>query len=160
MAAMRASSSPGPERFILVLALLVPLVVGALALAQLPGTNLVSPTSLLLGDASVSVASKRPAPSQPAPPPTLVPPTATTRPTATPQPTAMLQPTATPVPAKPTAEPTAAPERGRTYVVRKGDQLKYIAAQYQVSIWKIIANNDIPNPDSLRIGQVLTIPDD
>jgi LysM repeat protein len=153
---MKVSSSPGPERFILGLALLVPLVIGALALTQLPGASLGSPTSLLLGDTSVSVASKRPAPSQPAPPPTLVPPTATTRPTATPQPTATLQPTATPEP----AEPTAAPQRGRTYVVHKGDQLKYIAAQYQVSIWKIIANNDIPNPDSLRIGQVLTIPDD
>jgi LysM repeat protein len=155
MAAMNTPSSPGPERFILGLALLVPLVIGALALAQLPGTSLASPTSLLLGDTSVRVASKRPAPSQPAPPPTLVPPTATTRPTATPVPA-----TPTAQPATPTAEPTAAPQRGgRTYMVRKGDQLKYIAAQYQVSIWRIIATNDIPNPDSLRVGQVLTIPD-
>jgi LysM repeat protein len=149
---MKASSSAGPERYILGLALLVPLVLGALALAQLPGANLASPASLLLGDTSVSVVSKRPAPSNPAPPPTLVPPTATP---VTPQ------PTATPVPATPTAEPTSTPEaKSRTYVVHKGDQLKYIAAQYQVSIWKIIATNDIPNPDSLRVGQVLTIPDE
>jgi LysM repeat protein len=159
MAAMNTPSNPGPERFILGLALLVPLVIGALALAQLPGTSLASPTNLLLGDTSVRVASKRPAPSQPAPPPTLVPPTATTRPIATPQPTAAPA-TPTTQPATPTAEPTATPQRGaRTYVVRKGDQLKYIAAQYQVSIWRIIATNDIPNPDSLRVGQVLTIPD-
>src|SRR5919201_6999535 len=75
--AMKASSSAGPERYILALALLVPLVLGALALAQLPGASLASPSSLLLGDTSVSVVSKRPAPSNPAPPPTLVPPTAT-----------------------------------------------------------------------------------
>jgi LysM repeat protein len=151
---MKASSSAGPERFILGLALLVPLVLGALAVAQLPGTSLASPASLLLGDTGVSVASKRPAPSNPAPPPTLVPPTATAvtpRPTATPVPTAQ---------ATATVEPTATPEKGRTYVVHRGDQLKNIAAQYQVSIWKIINNNDIPNPDSLRVGQVLTIPDD
>jgi LysM repeat protein len=149
---MKASSSAGPERYILALALLVPLVLGGLALAQLPGASLSSPTSLLLGDASANVVSRRPAPSNAAPPPTLVPPTATVRPTATAAP-----PTPT---AEPTAEPTATPQRSRTYVVQKGDQLKYIAAQYQVSIWKIIANNDIPNPDSLRVGQVLKIPDD
>jgi len=149
---MRASTNAGPERFILGLALLVPLVFGALALAQLPSTSPASPASLLLGDTAVRVASKRPAPSEPAPPPTLVPPTATP---VTPR------PTATEVPPTATAEPTATPEKtARTYVVRKGDVLKHIAAQYQVSIWKIIANNDIPNPDSLRVGQVLTIPDD
>jgi LysM repeat protein len=150
--AMKASSSAGPERFVLALALLVPLVLGGLALAQLPGASLASPTSLLLGDGGGNVVSRRPAPSKAAPPPTLVPPTATAvRATATPAPTAT---------AEPTVEPTAAPRTGRTYVVRKGDELKHIAAQYQVSIWKIIDNNDIPNPDSLRVGQVLTIPDD
>src|SRR5919201_6637960 len=117
--AMKASSSAGPERYILALALLVPLVLGGLALAQLPGASLSSPTSLLLGDASANVVSRRPAPSNAAPPPTLVPPTATVRPTATAAP-----PTPT---AEPTAEPTATPQRSRTYVVQKGDQLKYIA---------------------------------
>jgi LysM repeat protein len=151
---MRASSNAGPERYILGLALLVPLVVGALALGQLPGTRLASPASVLLADATDSIVFKRPAPSKPAPPPTLVPPTATARPTATPvPPTPTAKPTAT-------AQPTATPEKGRTCVVRKGDQLKYIAAQYHISIWKIIDSNDIPNPDSLRIGQVLKIPDD
>jgi LysM repeat protein len=154
MADMQASSNAGPERFVLGMALLVPLMVGALALAQLPGTRLASPASVLLSDANDSIVFKRPAPSKPAPPPTLVPPTATPRPTATPQ------PTATPVPPTPTPQPTATPERGRSYTVRKGDQLKNIAAQYRISIWKIIDNNDIPNPDSLRIGQVLRIPDE
>ena len=152
---MKASSSAGPERFILALALLVPLILGGLALAQLPGASLGSPTSLLLGDGGPNVVRQRPAPSNAGPPPTLVPPTATVRPTATTGPTATVAPTA-----EPTIEPTAAPRQSRTYVVHRGDQLKDIAAQYQVNIWKIINNNDIPNPDSLRVGQVLTIPDD
>ncbi len=142
------ASSAGPERYVLGLALLVPLVVAAVAMAQLPGTGLASPASVLLGNDGVSIVSKRPAASRPAPPPTLVPPTATPRPTTTPV------PTATAVPA------TATPERGRTYVVQKGDELKHIAAQYHVDIFKLISANDVPNPDSLRIGQVLKIPDD
>jgi LysM repeat protein len=47
----------------------------------------------------------------------------------------------------------------RTYTVQRGDELKQIAAQYGVTIWTIINANDIPNPDSLRVGQVLTIPE-
>src|SRR6266568_1102718 len=82
--AMKASSNAGPERFVLGQALLVPLVLGALALAQLPGASLASPASLLLGDAGTHVMSRRPAPSDPAPPPTLVAPTATA---VTPRPT-------------------------------------------------------------------------
>ena len=148
------ASNAGPERYVLAVALLVPLVVAAVAMAQLPGTGLASPSSLLLGNDAVSLVARRPAASRPAPPPTLAPPTATPRPTATLVATATLVPTATAVPATPT------PERARTYVVQKGDELKHIAAQYHVSIWTLIAQNEIPNPDSLRIGQVLRIPDD
>jgi len=46
----------------------------------------------------------------------------------------------------------------RTYTVQRGDILKQIAARYGVSMASIMAINSIPNPDSLRIGQVLTIP--
>jgi LysM repeat protein len=46
----------------------------------------------------------------------------------------------------------------RTYTVHRGDILKDIAARYGVSMASIMAINDIPNPDSLRIGQVLVIP--
>jgi LysM repeat protein len=42
--------------------------------------------------------------------------------------------------------------------VQPGDILKQIAARYGVSMASIIALNNIPNPDSLRVGQVLTIP--
>jgi LysM repeat protein len=42
--------------------------------------------------------------------------------------------------------------------VQPGDILKQIAARYGVSMASIIAINTIPNADSLRVGQVLTIP--
>jgi len=44
--------------------------------------------------------------------------------------------------------------------VQPGDELKNIAAGYNLSIWKVIQSNNIPNPDSLRVGQVLKIPDE
>jgi LysM repeat protein len=43
-------------------------------------------------------------------------------------------------------------------VVHRGDLLKQIAARYGVSVASILAINTIPNPDSLRVGQVLKIP--
>jgi hypothetical protein len=144
---MRTSkgSNAGPERYVLGIALLVPLVVAIVALSQLPGTNLGLPSTLVYADtAATAFVTKRPAASQPAPPPTLAPPSPTPRPTAT----------AIPAGATPTAVAT-----NRTYTVKKGDELKHIAADYNVSIWKIIDANDIPDPDSLRIGQELSIPD-
>ena len=146
-AGSRAASVPGggAERFVLGLALLLPLAVIVLALAQLPGTSLASPPNLIPADAGSIVLGKRPVPSNPAPPPTLAPPTATPRPTVAPT---------------PTAQPSATPQKSAaaTYTVKPGDELRHIAAQYNVSIWKIIAANDIPNPDSLKIGQELKIP--
>lgn len=143
------ASTPGPEKFVLAAALLLPLAVSLIALAQLPGVNLRLPASLVYADQpTVPLVPKRPASSYQAPPPTLEAPTATPKPTATPVPT----PTSVP--------PSPTPIRGRTYTVQKGDELKQIAAQYDVSIWKIIDHNDIPDPDSLRVGQVLRIPDD
>jgi LysM repeat protein len=126
--------------------LLLPLAVIVLALAQIPGTGFASPPNFIPADAS-STNFKRPASSNPAPPPTLAPPTATPVATATPVPVVA-----------PTAQASATPTKGGTYTVKPGDELKHIAADHQVSIWKIIAANDIPNPDSLRIGQELKIP--
>ena len=142
----RASSAPGAERYLLGLALLLPLAVVVLALAQWPGTSLASPPSLLAAAANEAIMGKRPASSQSAPPPTLAPPTATPRPTAT------------PVAPMPLAKATATPQKGGTYTVQPGDELKHIAADHHISIWKIIDANDIPNPDSLKIGQELHIP--
>jgi LysM repeat protein len=122
--------------------LLIPLVFAVLMLAQVPGVSLAAPTTLLRTEADPSFMSKRPGSSSAAPPPTLAPSTPTPKPTATAVP------------------PTPTPEKGRTYTVKPGDELKHIAADYQVNIFKIIDTNDIPNPDSLKIGQVLRIPDD
>src|ERR1051325_2375383 len=131
---------PGPERFVLALALLVPLGVMAMALAQLQGFTSTARSTQASVDAAPLV-THRPAESSVSPPPTLAP------------------PTITPVPATPTtvAAPTAV-QASRTYTVQRGDELKHIAADYGVSIWSIIDANDIPNPDSLRVGQVLHIP--
>jgi LysM repeat protein len=139
---MRRASAGGPERYILGLALLIPLVFAILVLAQVPGVTLAAPTTLLRTDADASLMSKRPISSSATPPPTLAPSTPTPRPTSTPVP------------------PTPTPEKGRTYTVKAGDELKHIAADYKVDIFKLIDHNAIPNPDSLKIGQVLRIPDD
>ena len=130
------------------LALVTPIVVMGIAVAQLPGINLGQPSTLVNGDSSPALVTSRPARLDAAPPPTLAVPTATPKPTAVP-------PTAVPPTA---AKPTAAPAN-RTYTVQHGDELKNIAAQYGVSIWSIIDSNDIPNPDSLHVGQVLKIPE-
>jgi 5'-nucleotidase / UDP-sugar diphosphatase len=106
------------------------------------------PSTLVYADNGERIVTGHPAPLNQAPPPTLAPPTPTTKPTEAPAtPTAVLTPTAIPTPAP------------RTYTVQRGDELKHIAAQYGVTIWQIIDTNDIPNPDSLRVGQVLQIPD-
>lgn len=130
-------SQPGLERFVLVLALCLPLVLMGYAVLQLPGFGFGPGFS---GTRSqTQLVAQRPVASAPAPPPTLVAPTATAIPT-------------------PTAVPTPAPEAPQSYTVKRGDELKNIAAEYHVSIWSIIDNNDIPNPDSLTVGQVLKIP--
>jgi hypothetical protein len=57
------------------------------------------------------------------------------------------------------AQPAQATAGHRVYMVQPGDQLKHIAAAYGVSMASILAANDVPNPDSLSVGQVLVIPD-
>lgn len=137
----RAPGARGAERYVLAMALLVPLAIIVLVLGHLPWATLASPSGAMPAEASMVITGKRPVSSDPAPPPTLAPATATPRPTATAVP-----------------QPSATPHKGDTYVVQAGDELKRIAADHNVSINKIIAANDIPNPDSLRIGQELRIP--
>ena len=129
----------GFERLVLVLALLVPVAIASLTVGQFATTSQAGPAAALQSDSNMQLVVKRPPASEPKAPPTLVPPTLTPAPTSTPA------PTATP--------------RALTYTVLPGDELKHIAAEYQVDIFKLIRANDIPNPDSLRIGQVLRIPD-
>lgn len=83
-----------------------------------------------------------------------------TNPTAAPAAEATSAPTA-----EATAEATSAPEATAEatggfaeYTVQRGDILQAIAKQYGVTVKDIIANNQIANPDSLRVGQVLRIP--
>jgi LysM repeat protein len=144
----RTHSRGGPERVFLGTALLVPLGMVLVALMQLPSVGLASSWRVNASDSAASISSQRPVSSNPAPPPTLAPPTSTPKPTET------------PVPAQPAVAvvATATPQRGGMYTVQPGDELKSIAADYNVSIWKIIATNKIPNPDSLRVGQELHIP--
>ncbi len=79
-----------------------------------------------------------------------------------PQPATAAQPTSVPSPASQatlTAQAHDLPMGGlRLHTVQHGDQLRHIAARYGVDMTSIIAINDIPNPDSLRVGQVLVIP--
>jgi LysM repeat protein len=137
---------PGPERFVLALALLVPLVLIGLAASQMSGMYLGLTSAASEEDSGDQLIAARPAPSNLAPPPTLAVPTATPRPT----------PTAVP---SPTPVAAASPQTGRQYTVKPGDQLKEIAAGYHMTVWQLIDANNIPNPDSLRVGQVLRIPD-
>jgi LysM repeat protein len=85
---------------------------------------------------------------------TVVPPTST--PTATSTPTGtVVPPTSTPTPT-PTA--TLPPGPTITYVVRTGDTLYSIAYRFCVSVRDLMVANGITNPNYIRVGQVLTIP--
>ena len=68
-------------------------------------------------------------------------PTPTPRPTRTPRPSA-------------TAEPTPP----TTYVVQPGDTLNAIAAAFDVSVEDLMRVNEISDPGTLQVGQVLIIP--
>jgi LysM repeat protein len=139
------SAEAGAERYLLLIALLVPLAVTGVVLTQLPGTSFASPSSLWQSaEDDRELISRRPSASSAAPPPTLTVPTPTPRPVE---------------PAVAAVQPTATPQRGGTYTVQPGDELKHIATRNNVSIWKLISSNEIPDPDSLRVGQVLKIPE-
>lgn len=70
-------------------------------------------------------------------------------------------PTATAAPTAPASAPatTPAPAAGQQkYVVKYGDTLSSIAAQYGVTVQQIIDANSLQNPDLLLPGQELIIP--
>ncbi|MDQ6695585.1 MAG: LysM peptidoglycan-binding domain-containing protein [Chloroflexota bacterium] len=66
----------------------------------------------------------------------------------------VITPVATPT-SIPAALPTSAPV---TYVVKSGDTLSGIADLFGVTVDDIIRVNNIADPNSLQLGQVLTIP--
>ena len=138
-----AKSTAGPERYVLALALLVPLALMGMAVSQLLGFSFVQRSTPAYADSSSRLVVNRPAPSGPIAPPTLAP-----------------GPTPVPPTAMPSSDATPTATMPATYTVRPGDELKNIAAQYGVSIWKIVDANTIADPDSLLVGQVLRIPDE
>ena len=87
--------------------------------------------------------------------------TSSASPSASPTPSAASSatPNATPVPS-PAATPvvTATPEPARTYVVRQGDTLASIAAQFDTTVAALSAANGIDDADEIVIGQTLEIP--
>lgn len=86
-------------------------------------------------------------------------PTDTPAPTATPAPTNTPEPTATPEPTDtPEPTPTATPEP-QTYTIQSGDTLLSIAQSFGVTVDAILqANPDITNPELIRPGQEIVIP--
>ena len=88
------------------------------------------------------------------PEPTAAPPEPTAAP---PEPTAA--PEAPPLPTAAPTEPPVAAEPGYIeYTVQKGDILYTIAQEHGVTIEEILAINQIPNPESLTVGEVIRIP--
>ncbi len=70
-----------------------------------------------------------------------------------PSPTAGPQPTATPT----LSAGTSVSPNVVTYTVQPGDSLYSIAAAYSMTVDQLMALNDITDPASLQVGQVLTI---
>jgi LysM repeat protein len=145
--------------------------------------------SIQVGDLSlllpaVAPAAEEPAPAQPQPPISEQLPTTAPEPTAgspTEEPTEPPTAAATAAPTvSPTEEPTAAPTEPppavtptpeiptptpqpaarRTYVVQRGDTLRGIAAQFNVSVQALLEANNLTaeQADALRVGQELVIP--
>lgn len=67
------------------------------------------------------------------------------------------EPTAVAIQATPEPLPTVVEMSEMTYTVETGDTLGAIAVKFNVTVADIIAANEISNPDSLEVGQVLII---
>ncbi|MBN1563408.1 MAG: LysM peptidoglycan-binding domain-containing protein [Anaerolineae bacterium] len=64
-----------------------------------------------------------------------------------------------PTPTTPTPNPTREmPDDSGQYMVQAGDTLLGIAQSYNLTVPDLLAVNDIPNPNTLEVGQVLNIP--
>lgn len=68
-------------------------------------------------------------------------------------------PTSTPAPAATTPAPAAGASKcGAIYTIQRGDTLRIIADKCGVTAQAILANNVIPNPNLIYVGQQLSIP--
>lgn len=139
------------------------LVVGAGAVV---GAAAIGTAALAMNGALASNADSSPAPSQVAaatatqrPSPTQRATPTAPQPTATPAPTTAptIAPTATPAPTPlATAAPTPVPQQ--TYTVVAGDTLALIAQRFGTTVEALLAANDIDDPNTINVGQVLVIP--
>lgn len=105
-------------------------------------------------ETAVPVASDTPAPPTAVPAPTSPPPTAA--PAVSPTPAASPTPVRAAIPFYTPGAPLKYPFR---YVVKQGDYLSVLANTFKVPMAKILAANNLTNPDHIRIGQELIIPD-
>lgn len=78
----------------------------------------------------------------------------------------ILPPNASAVPEAPSAPAVSAPEPsssaivvGGTYTIQKGDSLSRIAKRYGVTAKDLAAANGIANPNKIRIGQKIKVPE-
>jgi LysM repeat protein len=122
---------------ILIVALLRPLIFGRIVPAVM-GSHLPQPT-------------------RPAQPVIIIP----IEPTATAIPTVVVplpSEEATPAPPSPVEETPATPAPTITHTVQRNENLITIAAQYGITVEALVKANNIPNPDRIEAGTVLTIP--
>ena len=92
-------------------------------------------------------------------PPTTTPPTTTTTPpttTTTPPTTTRTRPVITDPPRTTTTTTTEAPRQ--IYTVRNGDTLVRIANRFDIDLNALVAENGIPDPTRIFVGQQLLIP--
>lgn len=61
-------------------------------------------------------------------------------------------------PAAPATSVPPATSGSITHIVQPGDTLKSIAARYGVSLEALLKANNVPNPDSLNVGQEIRVP--
>jgi hypothetical protein len=87
-------------------------------------------------------------------------PRSTQRPASTPGPETAAPESAPPPTARPSKAPaTSEPSASfRTYRVKSGDTLSAIASRFDTTVAAIVELNELPNRNSLSIGQVLLIP--
>ena len=77
------------------------------------------------------------------------------------EPTASAPASPTPQSSTPAPSESAEPSPESTpirYVVKRGDRLTTIAAQFGVGVDEIVELNDLTDPDHIEVGQVLLIP--
>ena len=147
---LATARSGRPALFALAVGVAFPLLVAAVVLPRLAS----------IGQVDERVAAARPASGAP-PAAVRVSPMAVSPPPALEQ---AARPSPTPAPAaehaagRQAARSDSSSARVHTYTVQPGDELRQIAAQNSVSIAIILALNEVPNPDSLSVGQTLRLP--